>query len=62
VYCDCVVFDIKGNDYGLITIILYSVKHVYVRHVLTHAEYDSRAGFHYRPGARRRFAANPAEK
>ncbi len=40
VYCDCTVFDIKGNDYRLVTIILYRVKHVYVRAVLTHAEYD----------------------
>ena len=39
-YCDCVIFDIKGNHYRLITIILYPVRHVYVRYVLTHAEYD----------------------
>ena len=40
VYCDCVVFDIKGNDYRLITVILYPARHVYVRYVLTQAEYD----------------------
>jgi mRNA interferase HigB len=39
-YCDCVIFDIKGNHYRLISIILYPVKHVYVRSVLTHADYD----------------------
>lgn len=39
-YCDCVIFDIRGNSYWLITIILYPVKHVYVRYVLTHSEYD----------------------
>jgi mRNA interferase HigB len=39
-YCDCVIFDIKGNNYRLITIILYPVKHVYIRYVLTHSEYD----------------------
>jgi len=39
-YCDCVIFDIKGNDYRLITIILYQARHVYVRYALTHAEYD----------------------
>lgn len=39
-YCDCVVFDIKGNDFRVITIILYRVRQVYVRYVLTHAEYD----------------------
>jgi len=37
---NCVVFDIKGNNYRLITIILYPVQHVYIRYVLTHAEYD----------------------
>ena len=39
-YCDCVIFDIKGNDYRLIAIILYPVRQLYVRYVLTHAEYD----------------------
>lgn len=39
-YCDCVIFDIKGNDYRLITIILYQVRHIYVRYALTHAEYN----------------------
>ena len=39
-YCDCAIFDIKGNNYRLITIILYPVRHVYVRSVLTHSEYD----------------------
>ncbi len=36
--CDCVVFDIKGKDYRLMTIILSPVRHVYVRYVLTLAE------------------------
>lgn len=39
-YCDCVIFDIKGNDYRLIAIILYQAQRVYVRHVMTHKEYD----------------------
>jgi mRNA interferase HigB len=39
-YCNCTIFDIKGNNYRLITIILYPVRHVYVRFVMTHAEYD----------------------
>ena len=39
-YCDCVIFDIKGNDYRLIAIILYQAQRVYVRHVLTHKAYD----------------------
>lgn len=34
------VFNIKGNQYRLITEINYNSGRVYVRHVLTHAEYD----------------------
>lgn len=34
------VFNIKGNRYRLITEINYRFQRVYVRHVLTHAEYD----------------------
>lgn len=34
------VFNIKGNQYRLITEINYKSGRVYVRHVLTHAEYD----------------------
>ena len=34
------VFDIGGNKYRLITSIHYNRHKVYVRHVLTHAEYD----------------------
>src|SRR6185295_7338121 len=36
----CTVFNIKGNDYRLITRISYTRQRVYVRFVLTHAEYD----------------------
>ncbi len=35
-----VVFNIKGNDFRLIAIIIYISKKVYVRWVGTHAEYD----------------------
>lgn len=35
-----VVFDIGGNKYRLITAIHYNRGKVFVRHVLTHAEYD----------------------
>ena len=35
------VFNIKGNRYRLITEINYRFQRVYIRHVLTHAEYDS---------------------
>jgi len=34
------VFNIKGNRYRLITEINYFTGRVYIRHVLTHAEYD----------------------
>jgi mRNA interferase HigB len=34
------VFNIKGNQYRLITEINYSSGRIYIRHVLTHAEYD----------------------
>jgi len=34
------VFNIKGNQYRLISEINYAFGRVYVRHVLTHAEYD----------------------
>ena len=39
-YCDCMVFNIKGNDCRLIAIIIFRTQHVYVRFVLTHREYD----------------------
>jgi mRNA interferase HigB len=34
------IFNIKGNQYRLITEINYGTGRVFVRHVLTHAEYD----------------------
>jgi mRNA interferase HigB len=34
------VFNIKGNQYRLITEINYVFGRIYIRHVLTHAEYD----------------------
>ena len=34
------IFNIKGNDYRLVTAIHYNRKKVYIRHVFTHAEYD----------------------
>lgn len=34
------VFNIKGNTYRLITEINYRYQRLYIRHVLTHAEYD----------------------
>jgi mRNA interferase HigB len=34
------VFDIGGNKYRLVVAIHYNRKKVYIRHVMTHAEYD----------------------
>jgi mRNA interferase HigB len=34
------VFDIGGNKFRLIAAVHYNRKKVYIRHVLTHAEYD----------------------
>lgn len=36
----CTVFNIKGNDYRLISKIYYPSQTMLVRFVLTHAEYD----------------------
>jgi mRNA interferase HigB len=36
----CTVFNIKGNNYRLITKIFYDSKIVLTRFVITHAEYD----------------------
>ena len=35
-----VVFNIKGNDYRLITVMRYEKQRVYAIHVLTHVDYD----------------------
>lgn len=40
VYRDCVIFDIGGNKFRLITKIRYQKKRIYIRFVLTHTEYD----------------------
>jgi mRNA interferase HigB len=34
------VFDIGGNNYRLVAVILYRRKAIYVRFIGTHAEYD----------------------
>jgi mRNA interferase HigB len=36
----CTVFNIKGNDYRLVTKIFYLRKRVLIRFVMTHKEYD----------------------
>jgi mRNA interferase HigB len=40
---ECTVFNIKGNKCRLITWINYETHKVFIRHVLTHAEYDQGA-------------------
>lgn len=34
------VFNIKGNDYRLVVVILFTPQTIYIRFVGTHAEYD----------------------
>jgi len=34
------VFNIKGNNYRLVAIVLFSIKIVYIRFIGTHKEYD----------------------
>jgi mRNA interferase HigB len=37
---DCTIFNIGGNKYRLIVGINYNRQVIYVKHVLTHKEYD----------------------
>ena len=37
---DRFVFNIKGNDYRLVAIVLFAVKKVFIRFIGTHKEYD----------------------
>ncbi len=36
----CTVFNIKGNDYRLITKITYAGQAIYIKKILTHAQYS----------------------
>ena len=38
---NCIVFNIKGNDYRLITRVLYVCQKVFILKVMTHREYDT---------------------
>lgn len=40
IYRDCVIFDVGGNKFRVITKIRYRKKRVYIRFVLTHLDYD----------------------
>ena len=39
-YLCCTIFNIKGNDYRLVAKIFYGHQKVFIRHVLTHRDYD----------------------
>ncbi|MCC6587298.1 MAG: type II toxin-antitoxin system HigB family toxin [Bryobacterales bacterium] len=34
------VFNVGGNNYRLVTVIAYRTQIIYIRHILTHLEYD----------------------
>ncbi|MEP7149706.1 MAG: type II toxin-antitoxin system HigB family toxin [Acidobacteriota bacterium] len=40
VYGNCTIFDVAGNQYRVIAKVAYGIKVVFIRAVLTHAEYD----------------------
>lgn len=35
-----IVFDIKNNEYRLVAIVVFEGGKLYIRHVMTHSEYD----------------------
>lgn len=37
---DCIIFNIKGNRYLLVVVVIYKHSIVYIRFVGTHSEYD----------------------
>lgn len=41
---DLIVFNLSGNKYRLIAALHFNRRKVYIRHVLTHADYDRGAG------------------
>ena len=49
-YGDCTIFNIKGNKYRLITKINYMWQVIYIRFVLSHADYD-KEGWKYDCGS-----------
>jgi mRNA interferase HigB len=46
IFGECTIFNIKGNKYRLIAWINYRTKKMFIRHVLTHAEY-TKGGWKY---------------
>lgn len=39
-YGKCIIFNVGGNKYRVIAAVHFNTKMLYIRHVLTHAEYD----------------------
>ena len=56
---NCVVFNVAGNKYRLVTRVRYSIRTVFVLRIMTHAEYDDQerwqddCGCHKPPPPRR---------
>lgn len=40
IFGKCIVFDVGGNNYRVITHVNFKLKKVFIRYVLSHAEYD----------------------
>jgi len=62
---NCVVFNIRGNKYRLVTRVLYPSQKVFILKVMTHREYDENKWqaecgcFHAPPRARRKRSLKP---
>jgi mRNA interferase HigB len=41
-YCECVIFNVGGNNFRIIAKVKYKIKIVFIRFVLTHPEYDQK--------------------
>ncbi|HEV2989997.1 MAG TPA: type II toxin-antitoxin system HigB family toxin [Candidatus Angelobacter sp.] len=39
IYKNCTIFDIKGNKFRIITWVNYQTQKVFIKHILTHANY-----------------------
>lgn len=41
-YCNCMIFNVGGNNFRIIAKVAYGIGVVFIRFVLTHREYDDR--------------------
>jgi mRNA interferase HigB len=41
-YCNCVIFNVGGNNFRIIAKVAYRIKVVFIRFVLMHREYDEK--------------------